>query len=172
MGYIHDTGLSIFFHPSLTQVNDGVSAWTDGTSSSVWWKARAAGAGAFTLKASLLLPHQHLVTYKGSRLTTVDIWYRVATGTLSAMDAYITQLALPANAAAWSAPALKNFTYGTDHDTTLERGAIAYHKMVLTLVPAFWVEYDTAINLELTCTASASALFYYYGCRANYTLRI
>jgi hypothetical protein len=172
MGYIHDTGLCVFLPPSLTQVADAVSAWSDQQSSSVWWRQRAAGAGAFTLKASILLPHKHTTLYKGSYLQSIDVWYRVLTAALTALDAYIWMQALPVNGAAFGAPTEKNFAYDSGHDTNLERSSAAVHKMTLSLNPAFWVEYDYFVNLEITATAPATTVFAYYGARANYTLRI
>jgi hypothetical protein len=173
MGYIHDTGVCAFLPPELTQVNDGTGAsWTTATSSSTWWLQRTAAAGIFTLKASILAAMKNVNPYKGTYLTSIDVWYRIVTMQLTAMQAYVTQLALPETGYAWSAPAEKTFLMDTAHDTEAERAAVGYHKMRLTMYPAFWIEYDYTINLELTCTGGADSIFNYYGSRVNYTLRV
>ena len=102
--------------------------------------------------------------------------YRVfavgAAGNLTLLDAYIWMPSLPADNDAFGAPTLKNHTYDTAHTGNVHRSSENEHKMTLTLFPAFWVEYDYFVNLEIEATAPINTIFSYFGARANYTLRI
>src|SRR3972149_10014100 len=117
MGYIHDTGMCVFLPPEICQIDDESVTWTDEVVSNVWVKERAAWDAGFVLKIPALVPHQNSTADKGSRVTSIDIWYQVVTLALDSLAADIQLVALPAHGAAWGAMTAQTFTYDANHDT-------------------------------------------------------
>jgi len=172
MGYIHDTGMCIFLPPETSQIDDEVAAWPDEGSANVWSKDRAAADGAFVIKIPVLLPHQNSTASRGSRVTSIDIWWGVTVAALDSLAADIQLLTLPATGGAWGAAAAQTFTYDTYHDTAGERITTGYHKMTLTLDTPDWISNTKCLIVQLTVDAAATSVFKYYGSRVNYTLRV
>jgi hypothetical protein len=172
MGYIHDTGMCIFQPPELSQIDDEVSAWSDEGAGNVWSKDRAAAAGTFVLKIPFILPHQNSTDSKGSRPTSIDIWWYVGTAALVSLAAAISLVTLPATGSAWGTATAQTFTYDTSHDTAGERITAAYHKMTLTLDDPDWIANTRCLLVELSVEAAGTSVFKYFGSRINYTLRV
>ena len=172
MGYIHDTGMCVYLPPEICQVDDEASTWSDEDASGVWSKDRAAADGSFYLKIPALVPHQNSTADKGSRPTSIDIWYQVLTTALDSLAADIQLETLPAHGAAWGTMVAQAFTYDSYHDTAGERITVAAHKMTLTLDSPDWIDNTRMLLVQLTVDAAATSVFKYMGARVNYTLRV
>lgn len=169
MGYVHDTAMSLFIPPEQAQYT--VGTFTDAVNSNVWSKSKSAANDTSVIKIPVPIP-QNSVALKGSKLVSIDIWFKVATAALDASSAVIYKATLPADAAAYAAPASQAFSYDTGHDTAGERIDVDEHKMTLTLTTPIWLDDDDEVYVEFTVDAATTSAFDYYGARANYTLRL
>jgi hypothetical protein len=169
MGYVHDTAMTLFIGPEQAQYT--VGTFTDAVASNVWSKNKAATDNTSVVKIPVPIP-QNSVALKGSKLVSIDIWFKVATAALDACAATIYKATLPADAAAFAAPASQTFTYDAGHDSAAERIDVDEHLMTLTLETPFWLDNDDEVYVELSVDAAATSVFSYYGARANYTFRV
>jgi hypothetical protein len=169
MGYVHDTAMSQFIPPEACQYTVGTFA--DGVASNVWSKDKTAADDTSVIKIPIAIP-QNSVAQKGGYLRGIDIWFAVTTAALDALAATIYKATLPADGAAYAAPASQAFSYDEGHDTAAERIDIDEHKMTLTLTTPFWLDNDDEVYVELSVDAGLTSVFKFYGARANFTLRI
>jgi hypothetical protein len=169
MGYVHDTAMSVFIPPETAQYVTGT--WTDTVATNVWSMNKTATDETATVKIPVPIP-QNSVALKGSKLVSVDIWFSVATAALDALAAVLYKATLPADGAAFAAPAAQTTTYDTGHDTAAERIDVDEHKMTLTITTPFFLDDDDEVYVEVSVDAAATSVFAYYGARANFTLRI
>lgn len=170
MGYVHDTTVSRFIPPEKAQFSAGT--WSDAVASNVWSKNRAAADASFVLKIPICPPVQSSRGLKGAYLKSIDVWYEVGTAALDSLAAAVYRATLPANGAAFAAPAAQSFTYDGAHDAANERITADEHRMTLSLAAPFWVDDDDQVTVELSVDAAATSVFKYYGARANFTLRL
>jgi hypothetical protein len=169
MGYVHDTAMSQFIPPEACQYT--VGTFTDGVASNVWSKDKAAADDTSVIKIPVAIP-QNSAAQKGGYLRSIDIWFAVTTAALDALAATIYKATLPADGAAFGAPASQVFSYDSGHDTEAERIDVDEHKMTLTLTTPFWLDDDDEFYVELSVDAALTSVFKFYGARANFTLRI
>jgi len=169
MGYVHDTAMSLFIGPEEVQQSAGT--WTATVASNVWSTVRTAANAAWVTKIPIKLL-ANSVALKGSKLASIDIWFKIATEAMDSVAATIYLATLPADGAAYGAPAAQTFDYDTGHDAAEERVDVDEHKMTLTLDTPIWVDEDDEIYVELAGDGGASGVFTYYGVRANFTLRV
>lgn len=167
MGYVHDTGMSLFIGPERAQFSAGT--WADAAASNVWSKNRTAADAAFTIKIPIPLPGNS-AALKGCKLTSVDIWWDVDTAAMDALSAALYKMSLPASGSAPTAAAVTT-AYDAAHDTAGERLTAADHKLTLTVTAPEWIDEDAVYYVELTGDAAAASVFKYYGARAFFTLR-
>lgn len=168
MGYVNDTAMAKWVDPNECQYSAGT--WADAVASNVWTKNRTAADATFVIKIPIKLL-QNGEPYKGSLLTSVDIWWEVTTAAMDAMAAAIYKVGLPADTVAFGTPAAQTFTYDAGHDSAAERLTMEQHKMTMTLSTPIWVDDDDQVYVELSGDAAASSVFKFHGARANFTLR-
>ena len=169
MGYVHDTAMSQFIAPEEAQFSAGT--WTDAVASNVWSKQKAAADAAAVVKIPIKIP-QNSASQKGAYLRSIDVWFTVTVAALDSLAATIYKATLPADGAAYAAPAAQAFSYDTGHDEAAERIDVDEHKMTLTLISPFWLDDDDEVYVELAVDGGLTSVFDYYGARANFTLRI
>lgn len=170
MGYVHDTTMSKFVPPELVQFSAGT--WTDTVAANVWSKQKTAADPAFVAKIPVLPPMQSSNGSKGCYLKSIDIWWKNGTADLTSLAATIYKAVLPANGAAFAAPAAQVFTYDAGHDAAAERITQDEHKMTLTLTTPIWVDNDDEVYVELAVDPAAGSVFDYYGARFNFDVRL
>ena len=167
-GYVHDTHMSQFLPFSLFSHSAGT--WTATVASNVWYARRTAADAAATTRIPILLP-SNSAGNKGAYLTSVDLFYRVVTAALDALQADMYKTTLGANGALQTVAAVTT-TYDTGHDSAAERITVDEHKLTLTLSTPVWVDDDEEIFVEVVADNAATSLLDYFGARANFTLRL
>jgi hypothetical protein len=169
MGYIHDSSMRYFVPPSLGGGSGGTWAHTlDGTH---WYLQRNATSGNFYLGIPVAVPHQSANDNRGSRVSSVDVYYSVYDADMTTLTPEINLETLP-TLAEWDAPATPAFTYDADHNTNAERIVQGSHVMTLTLTTALWIEGGQCLRLDLYGSVGAAAIFRFWGAQVHYTLRI
>ena len=170
-GYVHDTAVSVVIPPRDCLFKGGT--WTDsvGNVANTYMVRKTAGA-ATTIVVIPVMPLQNSAAYKGSYLKSIDIWWELATATLTTLTAAIQRAALPADTAAFSLASTPAFSYDALNDTNAKRVAIEQRKMTLTITTPFWLDADDQVFVELTVVDPGTSVFDFYGARANYTLRL
>jgi hypothetical protein len=161
--------MSQFIPPEVAQFSAGT--WTDAVASNVWSKQKAAADAAAVVKIPITIP-QNSAAQKGAYLRSIDIWFAVTTAALDSLAATIYKATLPADGAAYAAPASQAFSYDAGHDTAAERIDVDEHKMTLTLTTPFWLDDDDEVFVELAVDGALTSVFDYCGARVNFTLRI
>ena len=137
----------------------------------VWGRAqRTAAAAGFVLKVPVKVPGNSSGT-KGAYLKSIDIWFDIGTAALTSQAATIYKATLPADGAAFAAPAAQTFTYDAGHDTAPERVDVDEHKMRLTLDAAAWVGAGDVYTVALVVAPGATSVFDYYGTVVNHVFR-
>ena len=169
MGYIHDVNMSAFFPPSLGGMYGGT--WSTTVDDDYWFRVRAAADGLSVIALPVILP-QNSVSNRGSRLTSINIYYRIVTAEVDSLAAEVRRLALPANLTDFAAAEHLAFTYDSGHDTAALRRAVATHTMTLTITTPFFIDNDVQVYAKLDVDNSATSVWHLFGYRANYTLRI
>ena len=171
-GYVHDTATSLFIAPGQCLLT--VGAWVDTvspTTALVYMKKRTAAAATNQCIIPIPIP-QNSVALKGSLLKTIDIWWETSTAAFTTVTALISKGTLPADTAAFAAPAAPAFTYDSLNDTNAKRVAVEQRKMTLTITTPAWLAADDYYFVDLTLVAAGTTQFDFYGARANYTLRL
>lgn len=170
-GYVHDTAVSVMIPPRACLFN--VGTWTDtaGAVSGTYCVTKTA-AGNSPFIAIPLMPLQNSVALKGSYLKSIDVWWITGTAALTTLTATIRQNTVPANAAAYPASVTPAFTYDANHLNNAARVTVAQHTMNLTLTAPFWLANTEQDLCELAIVDPGTAVFNFYGARANYTLRL
>jgi hypothetical protein len=167
-GYVHDTHMSQFLPFSLFSHSAGT--WTATVASNVWYARRSAADAAATTRIPVLLPSNSSGN-KGAYLTSIDIFYRVATAALDALQADLYKMTLPANGALQTVAAVTT-TYDAGHDSAAERITVDEHTLTLTLTTPVWVDNDEELFVEVVVDNAATSLLDFFGARANFTLRL
>jgi len=170
-GYVHDTAMSQFFGPNQAHYVTGVWADAAGQVTDTICKAKTAADNTGVATMILGLP-QNSAANKGAYLKSVDVYFEVRTAALEALSAQLNQATLPADGAAFGAVTNESFSYDAGHDDAAERVDVDQHTMTLTPDTPFWLDDDSLVMVELTVDAAATSVFEFYGCRANYTLRL
>jgi len=170
-GYVHDTSMTQFIPPGQCHYITGT--WTDvaGSVANTIVKEKTAADTTSTLTIPITIP-QNSVGLKGGYLKSVDIWWTVTTAALDALTATIYKATLPANGAAFSAPASQAFTYDAGHDTAAERLTLDEHKMTVTITNPAWLDDDDLWTVQLSVDNALTSVFRFHGARANFTLRL
>jgi len=169
MGYVHDTAVAEFI--PAQQCAYTVGAWSYAITSNVGGMVKSAAANVSVIHIPLNLP-QNSAAQKGSRLKSIDIWYKIATAACNAITPVVTKVVLPADNTAMPAVAAQTFTYDSGHDTAAKRLAVQNHKMTLTIATPFWLDDDDEAYIELTVDAAATSVVTLFGARANYDARL
>jgi hypothetical protein len=167
-GYVHDTHMSQFVPFSLFSHSAGT--WTATVASNVWYARRTAADAASTTRIPVLLPSNSSGN-KGAYLTSVDVFYRVATAALDALQADLYKTTLPANGALQTVAAVTT-TYDSGHDSAAERVTVDEHTLTLALTTPVWVDNDEELFVEVVADNAATSLLDFFGARANFTLRL
>ncbi len=170
-GYVHDTAVSQFIGPmEFTYVTGTWAAIAGAVANTVCMhKAQADNTGVIT---GLIAIPQNGASYKGAYLKSIDVWWEDRTLAMDAVTAAIYKATLPATGDAFAAPAAVTFAYDSGHDTAPKRLTLDQHKMTLTITTPFWLAADDLVELVITADAGATSDFDFYGCRANFTLRL
>jgi hypothetical protein len=168
MGYTHDTHMSKIIPVSLFQIA-GTCVLTHSVASNLVKSARTANDTAFSVWIPIVLD-QNSSAFKGARLKSIDVFFKVATDVLTS----------------FTAPALQKITLGAA-DATAPTGAeltttylpanatiltAAEHKVTVTVTTPEWADDDTYYLLDLEVDPTASAVVTFYGARANFDLRV
>lgn len=167
-GYVHDTHMSQFLPFSLFSHSAGT--WTATVASNVWYARRSAADAASTTRIPILLP-SNSGGNKGAYLTSVDLFYRVVTAALDALQADMYKMTIGADGALQTVAAVTT-TYDTGHDTAGERIDVDEHRLTLTLTTPIWVDSDEEVFVEVVADNAATSLLDFFGARANFTLRL
>ena len=169
MGYIHDSSMKYFVPPSLAGGYGGT--WTHANDGTFWTLSRAALGGSFDLGIPIAVPHQNANENRGSRIASVDVYFKISDADLTSLAVEFNLQALPTSGE-FNDPSNPAFTYDTDHDAAGERVTQGSHVMTLTLTTAIWVQGTQCLRADLIAVAPAATLFEFFGARINYTLRI
>jgi hypothetical protein len=167
-GYVHDTHMSQFLPFSLFAHSAGT--WTATVASNVWYARRTAADAASTTRIPVLVP-SNSAGNKGAYLTSVDVYYRVATAALDALQADLYKTTLGADGALQTVAAVTT-TYDSGHDSAAERIDVDEHSLTLTLSTPVWVDNDEELFVEVVADNAATSLLDFFGARANFTLRL
>jgi hypothetical protein len=167
-GYVHDTRMSQFLPFSLFSHSAGT--WTATVASNVWYARRSAADAASTTRIPLLLP-SNSAGNKGAYLTSVDVFYRVGTAALDALQADLYKMTVGADGALQTVAAVTT-TYDSGHDSAAERIDVDEHSLTLTLATPVWVDNDEEFFVEVVVDNAATSVLDFFGARANYTLRL
>jgi hypothetical protein len=169
MGYIHDTSMRYFVPPSLGGGSGGT--WVHTLDGVHWYLQRNAVGGEFYLGIPVAVPQQSANTNRGSRVSSIDVYYSIYDADMTTLTPEFNLETLPASAE-WGEPTNPTFTYDTGHDSNAERVVQGYHTMTLTLSTALWVEGGDYLRLDLYGAVGAAAIFRFWGAQIHYTLRI
>lgn len=167
-GYVHDTHMSQFLPFSLFSHSAGT--WTATVASNVWYARRSAADAAATTRIPVLLPSNSSGN-KGAYLTSVDLFYRVGTAALDALQADLYKMTVGADGALQTVAAVTT-TYDSGHDSAAERIDVDEHSLTLSLTTPVWVDNDEELFVEVVADNAATSLLDYFGARANFTLRL
>ena len=168
MGYAHDTAMSKFVDPKDFMHSAGT--WTDTNAATMWYLRRTAADVVWVSKIPIA-PLQNSVALKGSKLASINLWFKVATTALDSCAAALYMATLPADGAAM-ATVLVATSYDAGHDDAAERIDIDEHKMTLTLTTPAWLDNDDLYYVEVSVDPAVGSVFDWYGARVNYTLRV
>jgi len=168
---IHNSHVSQFIPPNLCHFVTGT--WTDaaGAVANTIVKSKAAADQTAIVTIPIMIP-SNSVALQGAKLVSVDVWWEVLTAAMDAVSALVHLATLPADTAAFGAPAAQTFTYDTGHNTAAARLTLEQHKMTLTITTPPWLDDDQIMLVQLTYDAAATSLLTFFGARANYTLRV
>jgi hypothetical protein len=167
-GYVHDTHMSQFLPFSLFSHSAGT--WTATVASNVWYARRTAADAASTTRIPVLLP-SNSAGNKGAYLTSVDIFYRVATAALDALQADMYKMTTGADGTLQTVAAVMT-SYDSGHDSAAERIDVDEHTLTLTLSTPVWVDTDEEVFVEVVADNAATSVLDLFGARANFTLRL
>jgi hypothetical protein len=167
-GYVHDTHMSQFLPFSLFSHSAGT--WTATVASNVWYARRSAADAAATTRIPVLLP-SNSAGNKGAYLTSVDVFYRVGTAALDALQADLYKMTLGADGALQTVAAVTT-TYDAGHDSAAERIDVDEHSLTLTLSTPAWVDSDEEYFVEVVVDNAATSVLDFFGARVNFTLRL
>ena len=167
MGYVHDTAMSQFVHPSL--IGKSAGTWTPTLATHDAYERRTAADANFALFVPVRLP-SNSVSGKGGYLKSIELIFNITVG---AMDDFATVALkkLSFSAAGASTASDVTVTVDTANDTAAERKATGTHRMTVTLSTPVWVDNDEAFVLYALVDGSANGVFDLYGAIVNYTLR-
>jgi hypothetical protein len=167
-GYVHDTHMSQFLPFSLFSHSAGT--WTATVASNVWYARRTAADASSTTRIPLLLPSNSSGN-KGAYLTSVDVFYRVVTAGLDALQADLYKMTVGADGALQTVAAVTT-AYDSGHDSAAERIDVDEHALTLSLTTPVWVDNDEELFVEVVADNAATSLLDFFGARANFTLRL
>jgi hypothetical protein len=169
MGYVHDTQMVQMISPFQCGVTAGT--WTPTIASNVVSNVRTAADANFTLLIPILLP-QNSGTAKGAYLTSVDVYYKIATAACDDIASFaLNRVNLKASGTAIDGTAIAA-TADAGHDTAAERKAVADHTMTVTVDAPLWIGSGDIYVFSMVVDAAATTVFSFFGARANYTLRV
>jgi hypothetical protein len=158
-----------FVPPSLAGGINGT--WTQVNDGTYWYLNRAAASGTLYLSIPIAVPHQNTVSNRGSRFTSLEVYYQVSDAPLTSLAVEFNLQELPAGAE-FAEPTNPAFTYDTSHDTAGERITEGNHTMTLTLSSILWLAGTQYLRADLIAVADASAIFRFWGAMLHYTLRV
>ncbi len=175
MGHIFDKNFSFGIPsvPAATYVAAGAATFSFSYGGHIWTLVvTAGGAGASVVVQVAVRPPvgQGEAAQKGFYLKSLDLWY-LTVDAVSSLNMGVYLATLPADGAAWGAPASQAFTYDAAHDTNGERVANAYHKMTLTITAPFWIPATQICTVEYALSLGNDGQIYLTAARANGYLR-
>jgi len=167
MGYVNDTKFSQFITPN--QIVKSAGTWTPTLAANTMGDVRTAADAAFNIFVPILIPSND-DAYKGAKLLSVDLHYKVAT---AAMDSVTTvELEkMSISAAGVVSGAAVTGTVDAANDTDAERLAVGDHFLTFTITTPAWVDKDEVYWLYVTFDAAAGSVFTLWGAKANFQLR-
>lgn len=168
MGYVHDTSMSQFVHPS--QIDKSAGTWTPTLSTNDVFHRRTAADANFNLFVPVRLP-SNSAALKGAYLKSIELIFNITTGALDDF-ATVALKKLTFNSSGASTASDVTVTIDTANDTANERKATGTHRMTVTLSTPVWVDNDDAYVLYCVCDAAANSVFDLYGAIVNYTVRL
>ena len=118
-----------------------------------------------------MLP-QNSGTSIGSYLRSIELWYEVLVDTLTTCAVVIYKATLPANGAAFAAPASQAFSYDAANVGAPARVSVDEHLLGMTITTPFWLTNTDLVYAVLTAQAGATPTFKYYAARLTFTLRL
>jgi hypothetical protein len=167
MGYTHDTHMSKIIPVGMWQLA-GTCVLTYSVASNLVKAARTANDTAFSCFIPIVLD-QNDSAFKGARLKSVDVYYKVATADLTTFSAPVLQkITLNADTVAPTAAELTT-TYTPANATCLTQ---AEKKLVVTVTTPEWADDETYYVLDLEIDPASTSVVTFYCARANFDLRV
>jgi hypothetical protein len=163
-----NTHMSQFIPPSSIQKSAGT--WTPTLASNVVSDNRTAADTAFNLFVPILIPGNS-VALQGAKLTSVELFYSVATAALDGVATVELEKCSVSSAGAVTGAAVTT-SLNSAEDTTAKRLAVADHRVIVTVTTPEWVDNDVYYSLYVACDAAATSVFKLFGAVANFTLRV
>jgi len=169
MGYVNLSKVNQFIPPSLMLKSAGT--WTATIDLNVFSQARTPEAGSFTLTIPISLFGSHVNT-QGSKLLSVDLWYKVGVAALTMSVVACHKVTLPASGVDISGESYTAFTLDADHDSMSERQTVGAHKLTATFTNQPYLLEDELFFLSLALTAPATTTFSVFGAQVRFKLKL
>jgi len=171
MGYVHDTAMVKWISPK--EFLNSAGTWTakEGSAADCWVLERTAAHADWNTMIPILLP-QNSASGKGSKLVSIDVWYKILTEALNSVTATLYKVTKTVHGTMPAAGTSVAFSYDTGHDTAAERFDVDEHLMTVTLDTPVWLDHDDIYFLELACSAEINGVFQFLGAKVNYTFRV
>jgi hypothetical protein len=163
-----NTHMSQYIPSSSIQKSAGT--WTPTLASNVVSDNRTAADASFNLFVPILAPGNS-IALQGAKLTSVELFYSVATAALDSVTTVELEKVSVSSAGAVTGAAV-TVTLNSAEDTDAKRLAVANHRVIVTITTPEWVDNDVYYSLYVTVDAAATSVFKLYGAVANFTLRV
>ena len=165
MGYLHDVPLSVVVPLQAVQFSGG--SWSVVREASGQFEYfKDYGAESFKVSFPVSLPVSW-GTKRGSRLASVDLFYSIKTADLTSLTAWIEQLLLPADGAAFDAPTTPEVALSDPYAAN----AVGRHRQTVSPASDLWLPALGLCRVFLSGTSGASPGFYYFGAKLNFIFR-
>lgn len=171
MGYVNDTHMHYWLSPHAWSYVTGTWAAAAGVVANTTVMKRTAGDALSTVTIPVTVPSNDGPN-KGCYVKSIDIYFEITANPLDSLAATIYLATLPADGAAFAAPASQTFTYDTGHDIAAERIDVDQHKMTLTITTPIWIEEDQLLTVEIAIDNAAASVIEFLGALVNYTYRL
>jgi hypothetical protein len=169
MGYVYAVNLAHFISPFRFGYSAGT--WTPTYDTNLITNIRTAEDVNFDVIIPIELPGSEALN-QGAKITSIDIWYKVATAALTNFTGpTLSKVTLAANSTVVSGASV-TITLDTAHDTSAECRTASSHKMTITPATEFYLEDDYAYYIQFTCDPAAGTVFTMIGAQINYELRL
>jgi len=170
MGYVHDVSMSQWVEANDMMNSAGTWTQKETATADVWCKERTAAHADWNSFIPILLP-ENSVPGKGSRLESIELWYKILTENLNWVTPLIYKVTKQAHGTAPAVGELVAFSADTGHGGASDRLDQDEHLVKLTLTTPVWMDHDDLYFVQMDCSAEANGVFEWIGAKINYTFR-